>query len=157
MLAGLEQPAYVAGMLCKAGEWSYLPQVASHLYYAALDLAEDWDLPRGVRQLKSLVYLALLEATGPSVACMRCEGAGKTRDALGVEATCELCQGRGQLPAMQRTRADMIGVNESNWKRTWRDRYRDIDQILQNWLTEASEHLNAALAGRSRRPEKRRA
>lgn len=150
MLAGLQQRCYVAGMLCEAGDWSFLPRVASYLYREAHDISEkqEWNLPRGVRQVKSLVYLAIIEATVPSVDCVACNGAGTTADVKGERTACELCRGRARLPVIQETRAEILEVNESNWKRTWRERYYQVDGVLRDWATTAREHLATALAGR---------
>lgn len=150
MLAGLQQRCYVAGMLCEAGDWSFLPRVASYLYREAHDLCDrqEWNLPRGVRQVKSLVYLSIIEATVPSVDCVACNGVGTTSDVKGERTACELCRGRARLPVIQETRAEILEVNESNWKRTWRERYYQVDGVLRGWVTTAREHLATALAGR---------
>lgn len=150
MLAGLQQECYVAGMLCEAGDWAFLPRVGSYLYGQAHALCDqqEWNLPRGVGQVKNLVYLALLEATVPSVDCVACNGSGTTADVKGERSPCELCRGRARLPVIQQTRAEILQVNESNWKRTWRDRYHQVDGILRSWVMTAREHLALALAGR---------
>ncbi|MGE3293837.1 MAG: hypothetical protein AB7O95_20915 [Geminicoccaceae bacterium] len=150
MLAGLDHRPYVAGMLCEAGDWAYLPRCASYLYREADALCDEgeWNLPRGVGQLKNLVYLALVEATVPSVECVACNGVGTTADVKGERSPCELCRGRARLPVIQETRAEILEVDESNWKRTWRERYFQVDAVLQGWVTAAREHMQDALAGR---------
>jgi hypothetical protein len=159
MLASLDERAYFAARLCKAGDERCRRRVTKDLYEAALVLseAEEWNLPRGIGQLRRLVELAIIEATARSVPCPTCEGKVRAVDVAGKERACELCQGRGRLPLLQQTRADAISVNEANWTRTWRDRYHRVDEILQIWLSEASSCLSDGLAGRSRKGEKRRA
>lgn len=156
MLAGLDERPFSAGMLCEAGDWMSLPRVASFLYYDTVDLAGEleWDLPRGPKPLKGLVYLALIEATGPSVVCAACEDGKKATYTAGKLVSCRVCEGRGRLPVMQQTRFEMLGFDESSWRRRWRERYVRVDQILQGWIQDARDHLAEALAGR---PKRRRA
>lgn len=153
MLAGLDERPFAAGMLCGAGDWMSLPRVASFLYYDTVDLAceLEWDLPRGVGQLKSLVYLALIEATGPSVVCAACNDGRKLTVIAGKSVACKLCEGRGRLPVLEQPRHAIIGVDESNWRKRWRDRYIRVDQLLQGWVQIANAHLRDALAGRPQR------
>lgn len=148
MLAGLDERPYTAGMLCEAGDWLYLPRVASYLYQEALTKADKWNLPGGVSQVRSLVYLSILEATVKSVECVACNGTGITADVAGVRSACELCRGRARLPAIQETRAALLEVNESNWTRTWRERYYEVDEVLRSWITLARDHMRDALSGR---------
>lgn len=159
MLTGLDDESYAAALLCKTGNWGRLEEVERNLYDATEKLArlEKWSLPGGLDQLQVLVHLALLEATGPSVVCTACVGTGRCEDAGGKERGCELCEGRGRLPKTQRTRADLVGVSDRHWRRVWRDRYNQVDQVLQNWLNDADRHLKAALAGKPREWEKRSA
>lgn len=168
MLAGLYQRAFEAGMLCEAGEWTYLSRVSDSLLRATLWLAtrEEWNLPRGPGQLRDLVDLALLEATGPTLPCTECGGTGRVSaggdfevvrlaergDFRVLHRACDLCEGSGRIPRTQRSRADLISIGEVQWHRIWKTRYRGVYSELNNWVSDARRHLARALRERHRVP-----
>lgn len=154
MLAGLEQRAFCAGMLCEAGEWSYLSRVGRSLYLYALELAtqERWNLPRGPGQIADLVHLALLEATGPTVPCMVCGGSGCTApEGNPARRSCDVCEGSGRVPRTQRSRAELIGISEAQWFAVWKNRYRGVYSELNNWTSDARTFLARQLRARRER------
>lgn len=150
MLAGLERRAYYAGLLCLAEQWTCLRRVQGNLYHYAIELAgdEEWDLRRGPRPLLDLVHLALLEMTGPTMQCLACDGQGKLDRPGSGRRSCDLCEGSGRIPRTQKSRAELIQVDERNWRRVWRDRYRGVYGGLQNWVSDASSHLARKLSQR---------
>lgn len=152
MLAGLERRAYYSGLLCLAERWDCLRTTRRLLcdYALELSIVEEWNLTRGPRPVFDLVHLALLEMTGPSMPCPICGGSGSLERPGSARRSCEQCEGSGRIPRTQRSRAELVGVHEGNWRRIWRDRYRGVYGELQNWVSDASSHLARALSARRR-------
>lgn len=154
-LHGLAADPYLAGLLCEAGHIEIWPRVFRRLYREADKFAtrEEWNLPRGPRQVKLVVLLALVEAIYPSVICPQCRGEGVSPNPWKVDdrRACNLCDGRGRVPKTERSRADIIEVDKSNWHRIWRPRYGAVWQVLQDWRQEAKDHVAARLRDAAQR------
>lgn len=148
MLAGLDRAPYLCGLFVEAGYWDVLYELERQLWRAILDLACEqlWNLPKGPAQCRPLGHLALLELAGPSTPCRPCGESGLVTDRhTGTQKQCTQCLGRGKVPLVSATRADLIGVNRSNWDRVWEDRYKHVFGIPLNWLYEANRHLRTQL------------
>lgn len=142
--SGLTRPQFMAGMLIGAGDRACLAPLEDLLHRAILKLSsvEEWHLYKGPAICQLLGHLALYEMIGPGAPCRACDGNGFLTDAdTTTRRFCEDCSGRGKLPLAQKTRAELIGVNEMNWSRTWSIRYEKAHGILLDWWTEANRHL----------------
>ncbi len=150
MLNGLEAHEELAGRLCIAEQWQYVDAVGDLLYRYADHLAdvEDWNLPSGTGQVRKLVTLALLEATGGTIDCRECGGVGRIELPGGLDrAVCEPCEGTGRLPRTHRSRAELVGISERQWHGVWKSRYRAVFGELRRWWQAAQDHVDRALRG----------
>lgn len=143
--SGLSRPQFMAGMLIGAGDRACLAPLEDVLHREVIRLSakEEWHLYRGPAICQRLGHLALYEMIGPGAPCRECDGHGyKVNPETTTRTFCEDCAGRGKLPLAQKTRAEIIEVNEMNWSRTWSARYEQVHGILLNWWSEANRHLS---------------
>lgn len=148
-LSGLFDPQLSSGLLCLAGMFDKRNRVRHMLWRAAyrISVREKWDLPRGPGPIEELVDLALFEATGPSVPCNVCDGSGINPHPWKMleRRSCSHCEGRGRLPKLEMTRAEIIGVGKANWYKTWMARYAAVYGRLNEWVQGADEYLRVRL------------
>lgn len=79
--------------------------------------------------------------------CAKCHGRGFNINRAGVHIACVACEGRGWVPVSDRQRATSLGVNESTYRRCWRDVY----QWLHAQCTDAEAMARRRLAARLNR------
>lgn len=76
--------------------------------------------------------------------CRACSGLGEV--AVGaLKANCKACEGRGTVPVSDRTRAERIGRDESNYRRAWRGLYEFVYQLMHDAEADAARKLREAL------------
>lgn len=148
MLGGLARAPYLCGLFVEAGYWDVLFQLEENLWRAVIDLSVErkWNLPKGPGPCRPLGHLALFELVGPSTPCYVCKGEGSVQEErTSTRQQCERCLGRGKLALTPFSRADLIGIDASNWSKTWEARYQDALQIPIGWLDTANRHLGRRL------------
>ncbi|MBF0311479.1 MAG: hypothetical protein HQL56_18350 [Magnetococcales bacterium] len=77
----------------------------------------------------------------PEETCWYCDGPWRVF-VVERRRTCRTCQGRGVRPALSgRQCAHYLGVAESNWRRTWAQRYRMVLGVLLNCEVRALQQV----------------
>lgn len=60
---------------------------------------------------------------------------------IGGARTCELCEGSGRLKLTGLHRAELIGITEHRFWKTWEPRYDELRNVLAWWLDDCLEHV----------------
>lgn len=78
--------------------------------------------------------------------CKTCNGLGEMTVAA-LRVVCKGCEGRGTVPVSDRSRADRIGRDEANYRRTWKDLYQFVYTIMSDAEARGVKALRDALRG----------
>ena len=145
-----------------ADQRDYLPDMETYLVEAiergALERVVDgvararWRLPRP-GFITNMCRMALVEIIHPHI-CFECLGRGFQFPVEQVEqpasvkrkrkrgsrlvnknlvVECKICNGTGRKRILDQERAKLMGVNADAWAHTWRDRYRGILTLLDQY------------------------
>ncbi len=145
LLSGLRRgPLYLCQWLdlgedaAKGRLWAELVQVLPKMRAVKL-----WNKNNG--QLTKLIDLAMSEISSPN-ACRVCNGRRVLIvDALHVE--CKTCLGTGFGGLSGRDRAKFVGVDESTWRQSWREKYRDVLSVLIAYDSSITGHVRSKMRG----------
>lgn len=132
MMHGASEPVMLAAM----AKILHDQQSGRYLHYHVLKwikrkaVRESWKLLAGQDTLDNMSALSIVEFVQPPV-CSSCRGTGyKGAKAFMLMKVCSRCSGLGYCELSDRRRAGLIGVDASNYVRTWRTRYYDVRQYL---------------------------
>lgn len=92
---------------------------------------QRWKIPRP-GFLRDMCRLALVEFLSPKL-CWRCEGRGGWLNRKGLKVVCPKCAGSGEGRHSDRSRAKILGIHEASWRQSWRDRYREIQTLIDRF------------------------
>lgn len=101
--------------------WAFVYQWA-----AGKALREQWQVMRGRQTIANMCYLAVFEVVRPN-RCRACKGSGIIK-----AKPCSCCNGSGTHVLSGRTIAQAIGIDESNYRRTWEARYKCVYDYVRN-------------------------
>jgi hypothetical protein len=126
-------------------------------YYALAKFADDqaaankfWGLFTGVALAKwpsvtrhQSMVLALLAMQGGiwAVRCKSCGGTKTRLNARGLPMDCKRCSGTGRNSVSGVKSARMLLVSESVYHKTWKDRIRRLETLLDEYESKALSHL----------------
>lgn len=88
-------------------------------------------------KLGPLVDLAIDELLRASV-CPSCRGSTRSEN---KKRACQRCGGTGRLNYSASQRARRVGIDKSNWKRTWSSRYESIYRTGREWESRGLRHV----------------
>ncbi|MBE0434644.1 MAG: hypothetical protein IBX56_02440, partial [Methylomicrobium sp.] len=86
------------------------------LWLVGIAIAEGWTVVRGRPTISNIAALAVLDVVRPNI-CGRCRGVGHVKG-----RACSACSGVGIRRLSGRQIAKAIGVDESRYRRVWRER-----------------------------------
>lgn len=127
MLAGLDQPAMNLALAKYALDITAERNLIAHVrvYAAGIAVRENWHIVRGRPTMVNMSALAVFESVRPN-RCGRCSGRGFVAYRL-----CNNCNGSGFKALSGRRIAEIIGVEDSDYKRKWRPRYQGLIDYMQ--------------------------
>lgn len=122
LLAGLDKPAMNLALAKYALDIVAERNLIAHVRVRAAGIAvrEDWHIVRGRPTVVNMSALAVFESVRPN-RCGRCSGRGFVAHRL-----CSNCNGSGFKALSGRKVAEVIGVEDSDYKRKWRPRYEGL-------------------------------
>lgn len=147
-LAGANKPGLdlLIGQVCGESDFKalyglFLPQV----YRLANRL--KWSLTgNGEPRMAKLLQIVLFEAIAPRK-CPSCKG---TRySLLNLSQKCPTCYGAGVWFGYDRAKAKYLGISDQAWRKTWREREKDIQALLDQRMYQAKRQIQANLYGDS--------
>lgn len=140
-LSGLSEHAMALAMVRYVGDVSPMPQLAYAAWLRAVDVAnrDGWRPPRGSEIVRKMAKAAIFEAIEPH-RCGACNGTGY----LSARA-CHRCGGTGNEPIRDATLAQALGVDKSNYSRTWKPRYQAVKSEVGNWVTNLDYEVRAKI------------
>lgn len=113
---GIPRPAYLSARLTWCLDWSVATELEYLLWVEAAGLAarERWRIPKGREYVRRMSGLAIAETADPK----------RWKDQI--------------------SRATFVGIGESEWSRTWRERYEGVFGILRDWNDDAYRAIQRA-------------
>lgn len=96
------------------------------VWLADVALRQDWQIVKGRPTLCNLAAIAVFEMVRPN-RCERCRGRGML-----VNRVCPGCHGGSYQHLSGRDIAESIGVDECNYRRTWKGRYETALKYIQD-------------------------
>ncbi len=136
----LDRLAYLLVLFKFCGDESVRPDLTILINAEIVSLFEslNWDSPFGDADtgllLENLGQMALADVMG--VRCKKCNGT-----AYIAAKPCRSCSGSGNHSPSGRQRAARLGLNESNWRRRWSDRYKVIVNKLECAVSRGLYHV----------------
>ena len=129
-LSGISSPATDYALYRYVGDTSAQPRLFYIAYLRAVDVAnrDGWQPPKGSEIIRKMTKAALVETFDCPV-CRSCGGTGY----LGAKS-CTQCGGGGTARIPDSTIAHALGVDKSNYSRTWRDRYQSVRRDIGGWV-----------------------
>jgi len=126
MLSGASREAELLAYAKYVQDESALAKLRAHVFCVTKRKAitDNWNDQRLPSMLVKLSALAVGEVCTPMV-CGKCSGRGF----VGAKSCCR-CDGSGHYRLSKRRMAEIVGVNESNWRRRWSERYEWIYRYL---------------------------
>lgn len=143
-LSGLGEMPYLFGMAYYGGDFSG----SKRLYDLFSEFSEGkarrkhWRIndPKTL-QIASRVALDIHLYPQYYVFCRTCSGSGSQRGVHTGKA-CKTCEGTGKKPQSNADLSRMLGVDKSNFKRTWSDRLNHLCAEVQSFHSAISKHLD---------------
>jgi len=128
LLAGLST-AQMALALAKYGddvdsERALIAHV--RVWAAGVAVRNGWQVVKGRPTITNMAALAVFDVVRPN-RCSHCHGT----EMVG-HRVCRVCSGTGYKPLSGRRIAEAIGVDECNYRRTWKARYESIMAYVQS-------------------------
>lgn len=99
-----------------------------HVHVAGVAISEKWQVVKGKPVISNLCAVACFEAVRPN-SCPGCQGTGFSANRF-VHRQCSKCGGSGIKYLSGRVVSNAIGVDECNYRRTWRKRFDDVMQFV---------------------------
>ena len=139
--AGLE---LLIGQVCGAADFktlyeTFLPETlrcANRLKWSLVG--------SGAARVHKLLQIVLFEAISARK-CPSCRGT--KRSLLNPVDKCPTCYGSGVWFGYDRAKAKYLGISDQAWRKTWREREKDIQALLDRRIYQAKKRIHANLYG----------
>lgn len=128
LLAGISYAAMALALAKYALELDSERKLIAHvrIWAAAIGLREGWKIIDGRPCLANMAAMAVFEVVRPN-RCATCGGTGVRT----MVHLCKHCSGSGFRAVSGRHIAEAIGVDECNYRRTWKLRYESTLSYVQ--------------------------
>lgn len=140
LLAGLDKPAMNLALAKYALDINAERNLIAHVQVRAVGIAvrENWLIIKGRPTVVNMSALAVFESVRPN-RCGRCSGRGFVAHRL-----CSNCNGSGFKALSGRKVAEIIGVEDNDYKRKWRQRYQGLINYVQGLDSSVNRVLHFA-------------
>jgi hypothetical protein len=101
------------------------------VWAVGLAVDERWETVRGRPTVCNMCVAAVYEVVKPNV-CACCRGSGRVREQRHARL-CLVCNGTGHKALAQRSIAEVCGIPETTWRRTWAGRYERVYRRVNAW------------------------
>ncbi len=112
------------GFLKYAAHKEYRVQVMEWLLAVAINRSEKWH--KATFDQKIAISVIVIDDLVPDNRCEKCNGRQVVPGLCGIPQICDLCGGRGWIIRSQEAKAQLLGVDPSNYRKTWRGREEQL-------------------------------
>lgn len=148
-LAGLEPGPELAIRVAVCGQADMVKalELTTAVELSGVAARNGWRMVTGKPVLRSMAARAVAELADPKIYfCPACGGSGKrTPTPKNPSCECPRCNGYATIEPSGRQMAELIGIDEATWRRTWSGRMQSARDIINGWLGEAIIHVHSKL------------